>query len=71
MAKRSVRIRAEDILEAIDGAQEILDARDFGAYQKNLVFVRGLSDVSRSYLRPADISQMTSQENIRKLSGTA
>jgi uncharacterized protein with HEPN domain len=42
MAKRSVRIRAQDILEAIDGAEEILAGRDFGAYPQSFGVRKGV-----------------------------
>jgi uncharacterized protein with HEPN domain len=42
MAKRSVRIRVHDILEAIDGAKEILDGRDFADYQKSFPARKGV-----------------------------
>jgi uncharacterized protein with HEPN domain len=37
MAKRSARIRVEDIIDAIEGCRDVLDNRDFGAYSKSFV----------------------------------
>jgi uncharacterized protein with HEPN domain len=61
MAKRSVRIRVHDILEAIDGAKEILDGRDFPGYQKSFPARKGvercveiISEASRQL--PSDVT---------------
>jgi uncharacterized protein with HEPN domain len=42
MAKRSVRIRLEDIIEAIEGAEEILNDRDFDGYRQSFGTRKGI-----------------------------